>query len=352
MGAQDVFLTKLTPSGALSYSTFLGTSTFESASGVAVDQFGNAHIVGYTQSNQFPVLNAFQPTHGGGTCGTQQSQRNCYDAFVTKFNAAGSALIFSTYLGGSHDDISNWNGGGIALDGLGNIYVTGATSSTNFPLMNPFQSTHAPGASTTCGGCGELNDDVFVSKFDPTGSALIFSTYLGGMGDEREVDIAVSSANEAYVTGDLWGSPDFPTTPGAFMTSGGTTAASFVTKFSVTGDTLVYSTFLEGSTNAIAVNDAGNAYVTGDMGPVQFAKVVKLSASGDSLIYNFVLGGTESMFGDDLNDQYGTGIAVDASGNAYVHGDPGPGTSRPWPVLSNRTLRPTSVETISATTLS
>jgi hypothetical protein len=314
-GGQDVFVTKLTSAGGLSYSTYLGSNTSDTAAGIAVDTSGNAYVNGLTNSAQFPVLNAFQSSFAGGTCGTSPNTRPCFDLFVTKFNATGSALIFSTYLGGTSDDFVNGLGGGITVDSSNNVYLTGSTQSTNFPLLNAFQSTHAPGASET--RPGTLNEDLFVTKLDASGSSLIYSTYLGGAKDETGMDIAVNSANEAYVTGNTFNSTDFPTTPGAFNTSSGN---SFVAKFSATGDSLAYSTYLLGArSNSIAVNLSGNAYVTGETG--DFVNAIKLSLNGDSLVWSITFGGTESAFQNSFAQQDGRGIAVDSSGNAYIHGD-------------------------------
>ncbi|HKG80407.1 MAG TPA: carboxypeptidase regulatory-like domain-containing protein, partial [Pyrinomonadaceae bacterium] len=200
-----------------------------------------------------------------------------------------------------------------------NVYVTGHTRSTNFPLQNAFQPIHAPGPSPT-GGAGLLNVDVFVTKLAASGSSLMYSTYLGGSSDDDGMDIAVNSANEAYVTGNIYLATDFPTTPGAFRTSDGN---SFVTKFSAAGNSLVYSTYLQGTSNSIALNTSGNAYVTGEQSRTigRRAQVVKLNPNGDSLDFSFAFGGTEAAFDPSLASQQGRGIAVDPSGSAYIHGD-------------------------------
>ena len=315
----DGFIAKLTSSGGLGYSTYLGTNGDDRANGIAVDSSGNAYVTGMTNSSQFPVLNAFQSSIAGGTCGTSPNTFPCFDVFVAKLNAAGSQLVFSTYLGGTSDDISNGSGGGIAIDSSNNVYVTGWTRSTNFPLLNAFQPTHAPGPSQTSGNPALLNMDVFVTKLAASGSSLVYSTYLGGSSDDNGLDIAVNSANEAYVTGNTWLGTDFPTTPGAFRTSNGD---SFVTKFSAAGNTLVYSTFLQGTSTSIALDTSGNAHVTGKtpLSIGRLAQVNKLSPDGDSLAYAVFFGGNEADFDDDLASQEGTGIAVDSSGNAYIHG--------------------------------
>ncbi len=245
-GAEDVFVTKLNPTGsALVYSTYLGGSGQDCGFGIAVDASGNAYVTGFTESANFPTTaGAFQTTYGGFT-----------DAFVTKLNPTGSALVYSTYLGGSGFD----SGNGIAVDASGNAYVTGDTRSfSDFPTTaGAFQTTFGGGA-----------DDVFVTKLNPTGSALVYSTFLGGSGNEEGQGIAVDASGNAYVTGETR-SPNFPTTAGAFQTTlgGGASTDAFVTKLNPTGSALVYSTYLGGSGGdggfGIALDASGNAYVTG-----------------------------------------------------------------------------------------
>jgi hypothetical protein len=180
-------VTKINPKGsALVYSTYLGGSLGDSGSGIAVDSSGNAYITGGTYSTDFPTMHPLQRTCDG--CPTYN------DAFVAKFNATGSALVYSTYLGGSNSNI----GSGIAVDRWGNAYVTGFTDSTDFPTMNPLQATF--------GG----DQDIFVAEINPTGSALVYSTYLGGSKSDIGSGIAVDSSGNAYVTG-YTASPNFPT---------------------------------------------------------------------------------------------------------------------------------------------
>jgi hypothetical protein len=259
------FVAKLNLSGsALVYSTYLGGSGgIDSGSGIAVDSAGNAYVIGgTTDSTDFPTMNPLQPVYGGNG-----------DAFVAKLNPTGSALVYSTYLGGSGQD----NGTGIAVDSAGNAYVTGYTSSTNFPTMNPLQPTY--------GGHG----DAFVSKIDPSGSALGYSTYLGGSGDDYGYGIAVDGGGNAYVTG-YTSSTNFPTMNPLQPTYGGGEYDAFVVKINPSGSALVYSTYL-GGTEAevgygIAVDSGGNAYVTGatdstdfpTMNPLQPANAGSLDA--------------------------------------------------------------------------
>jgi len=211
----------------LAYSTYLGGNSDDEGYGVTVDASGNAYVTGTTFSSDFPTTTgALQSSYGGNG-----------DVFVSKLNAAGSALVYSTYLGGRGSEGGvGFIGKRIAVDASGNAYVTGYTSSSDFPTT--------PGAfQTTYGG----NSDVFVSKLNPTGSSLVYSTYLGGSGPENGDNqeggggIAVDASGNAYVTGDT-DSSDFPTTPGALRTTYGGNGDAFVSKLNAAGSSLVYST--------------------------------------------------------------------------------------------------------------
>src|SRR5437588_748149 len=225
----------------LVYSTYLEGSVDDYGYGIAVDGSGNAYVTGYTVSTDFPTTaGAFQTTARGNN-----------DAFVAKINPSGSALVYSTYLGGNANDY----GYAIAVDGSGNAYVTGSTTSPDFP-------TTAGAFQTTPSG----NNDAFVAKINPSGSALVYSTYLGGNANDYGYGIAVDGSGNAYVTGSTT-SPDFPTTAGAFQTTPSGNNDAFVAKINPSGSALVYSTSLPGNPNAdrygIAVDGSGNAYVTG-----------------------------------------------------------------------------------------
>ena len=305
----------------LVYSTFLGGSTDDEGRDIAVDAAGNAYVTGSTQQLTFPsdfptTAGAFDTTHNGNQ-----------DAFVTKLNPAGSALVYSTFLGGSNDEF----GRGIAVDTSGSAYVTGITGSPNFP-------TTVGAFDTTLNALGTF--DAFVTKLNPTGSALVYSTFLGGVNSESGNGIAVDTSGSAYVTGDT-GSVGFPTTAGAFDTSYNGGGDTFVTKLNPAGSTLQYSTFLGGFGTdfgtAIALDTFGSAYVTGFTSSINYpttigafdtthngfigefvmfdAFVTKLNLSGSTLDYSTFLGGTGPDFGD--------GIAVDTSGSAYVTGSAG-----------------------------
>ncbi|HEY6187057.1 MAG TPA: SBBP repeat-containing protein [Pyrinomonadaceae bacterium] len=295
----------------LSYSTYLGGNNSDIGDSIAVDASGNAYLTGTTTSSNFPTASALQPLLNGTRS----------DVFVTKLNANGSALIYSTYVGGSVSDV----GDGIDVDDAGNAYVTGTTggsaSFNDFPTVNAFDSTY------------NGIDDVFLFKLNTSGSALIYSTYLGGINTDVAHDLAVNRlSGEAYVAGQTF-SGDFPVTVGAFKTAFDV-AEAFVTKFNAQGTALAYSTFIGSSSivNDIVLDTSGNAYLTGQtissLFPVTAGAfqtscascaalkadgfVTKLNPQGTALIYSTYLGGSQA----DVSN----GITIDGSGNAYVTG--------------------------------
>jgi Beta-propeller repeat len=205
-GGSNAFVAKLNSTGsALVYSTYLGGSGgTDFGLGIAVSSAGNAFVTGWTNSADFPTVNPLQPTYGGGQ-----------DAFVAKFNATGSGLLYSTYIGGSKDDV----GLGIAVDSSGHAYVTGYTNSTNFPIMNAFQSALAG------------PQDAFVAQLNHKGSAFVYSTYLGGRGGDNGSGIALDRAGNAYVSGTTT-SADFPTVNPLQPSYGGGSDDAFVAKVS------------------------------------------------------------------------------------------------------------------------
>ncbi|TFG92057.1 MAG: hypothetical protein E4H15_04550 [Syntrophobacterales bacterium] len=240
-GSIDAFVTKLNSSGsALSYSPYLGGNNSDSGYGIAVDVLGNAYVTGETFSDDFPTHSPYQNNLGGS-----------FDVFVTKLNASGSVLSYSTYLGGSNNDY----GYGIAVDGLGNAYLTGRTYSDNFPTHNPYQGTHGGGII-----------DAFITRFDASGSILAYSTYLGGNDYDVGYSIAVDTSGNAYVTGSTR-STDFPTHDPYQAANAGMLEDAFITKLSPSGNALSYSTYLGGSAedqgDGIAVDASGNVFVTG-----------------------------------------------------------------------------------------
>jgi hypothetical protein len=302
----------------LQYSTFLGGTTSDAANAIAVDSNGDAYITGRTSSADFP-------TSSGSV---QTSLRGATNAFVTELNPTGSAVVYSTYLGGTNASGTNGDQGmAIAIDAQGDAYVTGSTDSANFPISNAFQSTLKSAAG-----------DAFVSKLSPTGSALLFSTYLGGSGAAGDLGtgIAVDSNSSAYVTGTTTSS-DFPVQNPLQSTLKNAVSAAFVTEFGAGGASLVYSTYLGGSGAtgdsgaAIAVDSSGNAYVTGATSSTDFpatsgayqsalkgsgfnAFMTEILAGGGSFAYSTFLGGSTA------NGGLGFGIALDPSNNVYLTG--------------------------------
>ncbi len=341
-GGLDAFAVKLSTAGSVVYSTYLGGTSDDVATGIAVDVNGVAYIAGYTSSGDFPTVSPQQSGNHGGK-----------DAFILKLNAAGSTLLYSTYLGGSLDDQAN----GIAVDSFGSAYVAGATQSSNFPLSAAYQTTPA---------------GAFVVKLGASG-IVVYSTYLGGASSDAANAVAVDSSGEAYVAGST-ASKNFPvanafqsTWSDASLFSGGTSDA-FLTKLNAAGSGLVFSTYFGGSSTGafslvnlhpggpdvaygVAVDANGNAYLTGSttvpgaltasalVFPVSFplqdalqgytgpqpsgggvglnpwyhpdAFLASFSPIG-SLLYSTDLGG--------LLDDVATGVAVDTSGAAYITG--------------------------------
>ncbi len=314
-GNADVFVSKLTPAGnALTYSTYVGTTGFDEALDVAIDAAGAAYVTGRTQSTSFPTVNPlFGDTDGFGS----------NDSFVFKLAPAGNMLVFSTYLGGSGvDDVRS-----IAVDASGSAYVVGSTTSTNFPTVNPlFGDTDGFG-----------NNDAFVTKLAPTGSTIVYSTYLGGSGTDLGNGVAVDAAGNAFVSGST-DSTNFPTTNPLFGDTNGFGGTDvFVTKLTPAGNAIVNSTYIGGSATesprSFAVDASGAAYVTGQTVSPDFptvnpilgdtngfgsgdAFVTKLAPAGNSLAFSTYLGGTRGL----SENEFALGIAVDAAGSAYITG--------------------------------
>jgi hypothetical protein len=316
-GNVDAFVTKFNPSGSqLVYSTFLGAGQEDIGEGIAVDSSDNAYITGRTTSSTFP-------TFGTGADATYGGSR---DAFVTKLNPAGSALVYSTFLGGAQEDF----GEDVAVDGSGSAYVSGTTKSeSTVAASDRFPTTTNAFDTSFAGGF-----EAFMSKYN-AGPTLAYSTYLGNTGDDFGEGIAVDASGNAYVTGITKSqSPSFPTTAGAFDTSHAGGEEVFVTKINPSPSTpLVYSTFLGGGGDDggkdVAVDASGNAYVTGYASPSGFPTtagsfdtshngnkdgfVTKLNPAGTApLVYSGFLG--------HGSDDFGEGIALDSLGNAYVTG--------------------------------
>jgi hypothetical protein len=336
----NAFVTKLNATGtALVYSTYLGGSANTQALALAVDSAGSAYITGVTFATNFPTTSgAYQTGSSANASG--------YTAFVTKLNATGTALAYSIYLGGS----GNANGTGdtgnaIAVDSSGDAYVAGSTYSANFPVTaGAFQTINSDQANN--------QQSAFVTKLNPSGSALVYSTFLGGSASNGQSDVAnaltVDGSGDVYLTGQA-GSSDFPTTAGAYQTtnpaSANYTTVAFVSELNPAGNSLLYSTFLGGtegaSGSALAIDASGDAYVTGYAKYTDFpvtagafqstnngtalnvsnAFVAKLNPTGTALLYSTYLGGGGleiSAFNKDGDSA--SGLAIDASGDAYVTG--------------------------------
>jgi hypothetical protein len=311
----DAFVAKLNPTGsALVYSTFIGgavpidpnVGSAEQGTDIAVDAQGNAYIIGTSSSADFPTT----PGAYRATPATASGEN-----FIAKLNASGSALVYATFIGAG--DPNGTYTRSVAVDTQGNAYATGRTEYTAFPTT--------PGAAYTTYGGGSY--DAYVVKLNSTGTAAVYSTYLGGTDWDAGYEIAADSAGNAYVTGEARGSA-FPTTPGAFDTTySGASQDVFVTKLN-SGGSLAYSTFLgPGTGTGIALDGNGAAYVTGNTGgsgypvtpgaysttPIGLGFVTKLNPAGNGLDYSTFLGGSGGLL--ELPQ-----IALDPARNAYISG--------------------------------
>ena len=318
-GPRDAFVAKLSAQdGSLIYSTFFGGGYAEGANDIAVNGLGEIYLIGYTGSTDFPMVNPIQGALNTTYC-------FCDDAFVSKISADGSTLLYSTYLGGGFDD----EGQSIGLDEGGNIYIAGNTKSNDFPTVNPIQAANAGGLR-----------DVFAARISADGSALDYSTYLGGEEFDRVSRIAVDGAGNAYVAGTTR-SVSFPTTPGAFQEqfAGGILECGsppyeplrncddlFVTKITPDGSGLAYSTYIGGNLDeearGIALDGDGNAILAGysvsagfppaGIGDSAAIVVPRLNSSGSDLLYTVAIASGSANAGH--------GIGVDDAGDLYVTG--------------------------------
>jgi hypothetical protein len=364
--APVAFVARLSATGnALVYSTYLGrsgnqTSTTQGdiAQAIAVDLSGNAYIAGYTWSPDFPTTEkAFQTTFTGSA--------TLPNGFVSKLDPSGTTLAYSTYLGGSGSAAGGDVANSIAVDPIGNAYIAGTTGSSDFPVTKgAFQGSNNGGSSATNG---------FVTELNPTGTAEVFSTYLGGSGGDSAVALALDKSGYIFVAGNTY-SADFPVTSGVLEGSSyGDNAAyltTFVTRIAPGGGSLAYSTHLEGrlaTISSMAVDSSGNAYLVGQAGtPIlnQFAGfvttpdalatppsqnlsafLVKLNSSATAINYATLLGGSG-------NDN-ALGVAVDGSGNAYLTGNVSydfpttAGVFEPGPDAPTRDRSPVTVTALS-----
>ena len=309
-GTYDGFVTELSATGDMLFSTYLGGRGLDRAHGLGVDKLGKIIVAGYTDSTNFPLEKPLQSNFGGGFS----------DTFVARLDPTTSKLVYSTFLGGNNIDY----GWGVAVNDDGTATVTGYTSSRDFPTRNAYQVDYKGGAH-----------DIFVSKLAPDGSSLIYSTFLGGLAEDLGESVATDQAGNAFVTGYTF-SQDFPTANAFQPQFKGTGSSAFVTKLNPTGSALVYSTYLGGSAStpdigdqglAITVGADGSAYVAGATGATDFplanalqptlagkadAFLTKINPAGSALDYSTYLGGA----GED----YAFAVAVDRGGNAYITG--------------------------------
>lgn len=309
----DVFIGKLSSNGLLLTYTFFGGTKNDSATGLTVDASGNIYLCGSTESPNFPVFNSIG-----------LALRGASDAFVIKLTPAADQFFYSSLVGGSGDE----TGVSIAADIAGSAYITGRTSSQDFPTFGAIQPIYGGGDS-----------DAFVSKLMPDGKSLVYSSFLGGSGTENTIDrsgISVDASGNAYITGDTR-STDFPTRNALRPAKNGSAASSdgFVAKINPTGADFVYSTYIGGSDDdfalAIANDQAGSAYVAGRTRSTSFtgssstrpsaattdAFVAKLNASGSAISYLTFIGG--------VGDDSANAIVVDSSGSAVIAGSAGDG---------------------------
>ncbi|MBK8902991.1 MAG: SBBP repeat-containing protein [Anaerolineaceae bacterium] len=314
---------------SLVYSALIGGGGFEEGRDIAVDSSGNVYLTGTTLSTSFPNAGAPQNSYGGST------SSNFGDAFIAKLNPAGTALLYMTYLGGSGADI----GDAITVDSQGNAYVTGMTESNNFPTTASAYQQNRVTQTCSTAPCA----DAFVTKLNAAGNALVFSSYLGGGGEENSglldvgtrqntTGIALDGSLNVYVTGVTF-STNFPTQNQAFGDGDGAFSDIFLAKLSTNGQTLLYSSYLGGDGaehgGGVAVNTAGVATLTGatlaNNFPTKNALQGSLSAAADAVVAQFdtTKSGSSSLvfstyLGGDGSD-YGFGIAQDSSG-IYVAG--------------------------------
>jgi uncharacterized protein (TIGR03437 family) len=299
----DAFVAKFSPAGQLVYATYLGGSGNDEGFAIAVDSTGNAWVTGYTISNDFPVTpNALQPKNAGGFYPTPPLSLPPFegDAFVAGLNASGSALIYSSFLGGSKAEAAY----SLAMDPQGNLYLAGQTYSSDFPTTTgPPPSVRIPSG--------------FVAKFNPTGPAIIYSTHF-----EAPIEaMAVDSAGSAYAAGSVTSLYGFTTTPGAFQTTFVGSESAFVTKLKPDGSGPVYSTLLNGQDSyghGLAVDGTGSAWVVG--AAAGFPVTVPPATSGGAgLVARLSPDGSALVFSANIGFS-ATTVLLDAAGNAYVAG--------------------------------
>ena len=345
----DAFVAKFSPTGSLLYLTYLGGSGDDVATGIAVDAAGNAYVTGFTNSGNFPTTAGAFQTKYGGQGGNERLRLG--DAFVSKISPNGGQLIYSTYVGGSRDEL----GMAIAIDNSGNAYVTGSTLSTDFPgTVNGAQKAFAGTGGQAISGDFPypfyVGGDAFLCKLNPAGSQLVYATYFGGKADEIPFAVAVDSAGNAYIGGATL-STDLPVTANALQrtykdkelqNSFFNFGDGYVAKVNPAGSAFLYVTYLGGKgddiVTAIAADDAGNAYVTGPTTSADFPTtagalqrtyggpdidIQKERIIGDMFVSKLNPAGTALVFSTYFGrsgDESATAIAVDAAGDVFVGG--------------------------------
>jgi hypothetical protein len=302
-GESDAFVVKLNPEGEVVWSTFLGGNKNEDGRDIVIDKQGYIHIVGLTESGNFPITDgALQSKLAGGT-----------DAFITTLDSNGE-MITSTYLGGTDDDV----GFSIALDSNGQLYAAGTTNAINFPMKNAIQDENQGG------------NDIFLTVIDKTKTGINFSSYLGGKGKDQLYSLCLDSLGNTFIMG-VTSSSDYPTTKNAFQSDFGGVKDVFVTKLDLKKGEVTYSTYLGGdkedNPRNLVVNEKGNAYIVGNTASNNFptkklqetqisgshdAFLSMLDPSGSTLHYSF-------LFGGDGRDVY-EGIAIGVRGSLTISG--------------------------------
>ncbi|HEY4365217.1 MAG TPA: SBBP repeat-containing protein [Bryobacteraceae bacterium] len=291
----------------ISYATYVGGTGMSSVTALALDPSGNLYVAGWTEALDFHIVGAVQASNQGGV-----------DMFIGKLNAAGTAYVYATYIGGKGDD----RPAGIAVDGSGQAYVTGSTASSNFPVVSSLRPALGGGR------------DAFVLKLNSVGNTLLYSTLLGGSNTDWGYAIAIDSSGNAYIAGDTM-SADFPIAGSGPQTVFGGQTDAFVAKLTSSG-AYVFTTFLGGSgvehAGGIAVDPSGNIYVAGGTtsanfpvvgaiqavnGGSQDAFLTKLNSAGTQFVYSTYFGGNGGGMG---TPEQANAVAVDPSGNAYIAG--------------------------------
>ncbi len=315
-GEYDIFVSKFSTTGkTLIYSSYIGGCCRDYATSIAIDVGGYAYITGYTESEDFPVTDSYQTIYGGGKT----------DAIIIKLGTDGTSLEYSTFLGGCDDDygmgIATDSDSNFCSDNEGSAYVTGYTNGTDFPVSDTsYQSTNGGGI------------DAFVTKLSDDGSSLTYSTYFGGTLNDYGIAIAADCCGEASISGNTESS-DFPTSS-AFQSANGGESDVFITKFSSTGDSLKFSSYLGGNSNETAssiimcMNCCGYTYVAGSTSSIDYPTILPFQniyggGYSDGFIAMITKTGTltySTYFGGVGRDII-NGIALDSSRNIFITGN-------------------------------